>query len=120
MMPLLAGQNLPKSRVCSVPGALKKKTKPVSGETRKEKVISEGPAVQPTLAQRLGLVPAPPQPLSENEWAAKKQACVRRGDPTQPCPICHDDFGRSPTILLSCTHLFHRVRPQYRSKQLSA
>lgn len=64
-----------------------------------------------TLAQKLGLFDPPPLPLSADEWARVKQRSVEQGDSTQPCPICREEFGLHPQVLLSCSHVFHRKEP---------
>ncbi|XP_037372322.1 RING finger protein 32 isoform X2 [Talpa occidentalis] len=69
-----------------------------------------GPRRPPlTLAQRLGLLDAPPSPLSAAEWDEAKQRSARRGDSLQPCPVCREDFELRPQVLLSCSHVFHRA-----------
>lgn len=64
---------------------------------------------QLTLAQRLGLVEAPPAPLSENQWVEVEQQAVHRGMHTGNCPICHESLGKNPSVILSCSHIFHTV-----------
>ncbi|KAB0345274.1 hypothetical protein FD754_022200 [Muntiacus muntjak] len=62
-----------------------------------------------TLAQKLGLFDPPPLPLSADEWDRVKQRSVEQGDSMQPCPICKEEFGLHPQVLLSCSHVFHRA-----------
>eukprot|EP00038_Savillea_parva_P025193 m.46608 g.46608 ORF g.46608 m.46608 type:complete len:532 (+) comp6785_c0_seq1:326-1921(+) len=80
-------------------------------ESHPSTCIVERPVIvppKPTLAQRLQLVPAPAEPLTEAAWAACKQKALDRGDGTsQPCAICLQPFGSSRQVLLSCTHVFH-------------
>ena len=45
------------------------------------------------LAQKLGLIAAPEQPLSENDWQKVKETSNKRDDFKQPCVICKEDFG---------------------------
>ena len=45
-----------------------------------------------SLAQRMGLVEAPPTLLSGAEWAKVKSMSVHRHDSASPCPICHEPF----------------------------
>ncbi|KAJ8036036.1 RING finger protein 32 [Holothuria leucospilota] len=59
-------------------------------------------------AQKLGLVEAPQQPLSDKEWSNVKEKSNRREDSALPCVICKEDFGLQPQVLLSCSHVFHR------------
>ncbi|ELW69797.1 RING finger protein 32, partial [Tupaia chinensis] len=81
---------------------------PRVGDPEREYVLDPEP--QPlTLAQRLGLFEPPPAPLSSDEWEKVKQRSVLQGDSTQPCPICREDFALHPQVLLSCSHVFHRV-----------
>ena len=47
----------------------------------------------PTLAQRLGLVEAPPPLLTAEEWVGVKASSNARKDSALPCPICQDQFG---------------------------
>lgn len=61
-----------------------------------------------SLAQRLGLVPAPLPPLSSDEWlAVHLRSCVRQ-DSAGECSICLRPFKDQPQVLLSCSHTFHR------------
>eukprot|EP01135_Chromosphaera_perkinsii_P011566 Nk52_evm5s2449 gene=Nk52_evmTU5s2449 len=62
-----------------------------------------------TLAQRMGLREGPKAPLTEEEWAGIRARCVARGEAQRPCPICHDHYRTGGVVLLSCSHLFHRV-----------
>ncbi|XP_037691664.1 RING finger protein 32 isoform X2 [Choloepus didactylus] len=62
-----------------------------------------------TLAQKLGLFEPPPLPLSADEWEKVKQRSIMQGDSVQPCPICKEEFGLHPQVLLSCSHVFHRA-----------
>eukprot|EP00072_Mus_musculus_P074761 XP_017176524.1 PREDICTED: RING finger protein 32 isoform X3 [Mus musculus] len=62
-----------------------------------------------TLAQKLGLLPPPPLPLSSDEWERVKQRSLLQGDSIQPCPICKEEFELHPQVLLSCSHVFHRA-----------
>ncbi|XP_075067338.1 RING finger protein 32 [Mixophyes fleayi] len=62
-----------------------------------------------TLAQRLGIVEAPALSLTSDEWMKVKQRSVEQGDSSQPCVICKEDFKLHLQVLLSCSHVFHRV-----------
>ncbi|KAL4635289.1 RING finger protein 32 [Arapaima gigas] len=69
-----------------------------------------GPHTQPlTLAQKLGLVEAPPIRLTTEEWEHVKARSVQEGDSVQPCVICREEFHLRPQVLLSCSHVFHRA-----------
>ena len=103
--------------------------KNVKDASAKEYVLDPKPA-PPTLAEKLGLVDARPQPLTEDEWQTAKDRTRERKDFEQPCPICRDHFGSKEQVLLSCknatinkklasdislkyfspgTHVFHRA-----------
>ncbi|KAI8767405.1 RING finger protein 32 [Biomphalaria glabrata] len=87
------------------------KTKKVSKkETNEEKeyVLDEKPPPL-TLAQKYGLVNAPKQLLSEQEWKTIKAKSNGRDDSNEPCVICKEDFGLQEQVLLSCTHVFHKA-----------
>lgn len=68
-----------------------------------------GIATIPPSAQRYGLAEAAPSVLSEGEWAAVKAQASARGDNSAPCVICKEDFGLCGQVLLSCSHVFHKV-----------
>ncbi|XP_026218641.1 RING finger protein 32 [Anabas testudineus] len=62
-----------------------------------------------TLAQKLGLVASPAERLTEDEWTQVKGRSVQQGDSAQPCAICREEFCIQPQVLLSCSHVFHKV-----------
>ncbi|XP_076455589.1 RING finger protein 32-like [Babylonia areolata] len=88
-------------------GRSKSKSK-VGKPVEKEYVLDEKPPPL-TLAQKLGLVEAPMQHLSENEWGSVKAKSNARDDSKEPCVICKEDFGLQQQVLLSCSHVFHRA-----------
>ena len=61
-------------------------------------------------AQRYGLAAPPPAVLTEGEWEHVKNQSLVRGDNTAPCVICKEEFGLGGQVLLSCSHMFHKVR----------
>lgn len=61
-----------------------------------------------TLAQRHGLVRAPPKLLSEQQWLATQAKSTARQDSQHECSICCEHFGRGEQVLLSCSHVFHK------------
>ncbi|ETW00692.1 hypothetical protein H310_07251 [Aphanomyces invadans] len=61
-----------------------------------------------TLAQKKGLVQAPPPKLSQNQWEDCEAKAEERGDTVHPCSICREPFGLAPKVILSCTHMFHQ------------
>ena len=65
-------------------------------------------------AQRYGLAEPPASILTEGEWAQVKQQSLGRGDNAAPCVICKEEFGLGGQVLLSCSHLFHKVTNCYR------
>mmetsp|Transcript_96303 Transcript_96303/g.171086 ORF Transcript_96303/g.171086 Transcript_96303/m.171086 type:complete len:487 (-) Transcript_96303:208-1668(-) len=60
-----------------------------------------------SLAQRMGLVAKPAQPLTSEQWEAVKKSSDSRQDSDVPCSICLDDFCERPQVILSCSHVFH-------------
>ena len=44
------------------------------------------------IAQKVGLIDAPKAGLTESDWKSVKQISQNRGDSTQPCVICKEDF----------------------------
>jgi hypothetical protein len=48
-----------------------------------------------TLSQRLGLVPAPPLPLSQRQWQAVAGRARDRGDTVADCAICLMGFAEN-------------------------
>ncbi|XP_031556497.1 peptidyl-prolyl cis-trans isomerase G-like [Actinia tenebrosa] len=87
---------------------------PSSVDSTKKVVKEEEYVLDPklpplTLAQKLGIIDAPEQLLSDNEWQEVKQQSNARMDSNQPCVICKEDFGVQQQVLLSCSHVFHRA-----------
>ncbi|KAM3593050.1 uncharacterized protein V6R79_005094 [Siganus canaliculatus] len=62
-----------------------------------------------TLAQKMGLVAAPAERLTEDEWVQVKARSVQQEESAQPCVICKEEFLLQPQVLLSCSHVFHRA-----------
>ena len=48
----------------------------------------------------MGLVEAPTQPLTEDEWKKAKEKSNKRDDSKQPCVICKEDFGVQEQVKL--------------------
>ena len=69
------------------------------------------PQVKLTLAQKMGLVEAPPAPPEEEVWEVAQKKAVNRGDALHPCSICHESFAllqnTSAQVILDCSHVFH-------------
>lgn len=89
-------------------GLRRQRPKESSKKEDKEYVLDAKPAPL-TLAQKLGLVEAPEQLLSENDWQNVKTKSNERDDSKLPCVICKEDFGTQEQVLLSCSHVFHRA-----------
>jgi hypothetical protein len=99
-----------------------KKTGSDSGFTtsKKEKTLEEQQNLQNskkmhnyykklTLAQRLGIIEAPPAPLSNEAWRDIENQSLKRisSDKEILCPICLEEFKNENQIILSCSHVFH-------------
>ncbi|XP_068604357.1 RING finger protein 32 [Brachionichthys hirsutus] len=77
-------------------------------QEEREHVLDSAPPPL-TLAQKLGLVASPAGRLTEEEWTRVKARSVLQGDSVLPCAICREEFLLQPQVLLSCSHVFHRV-----------
>ncbi|XP_024515282.1 ARF guanine-nucleotide exchange factor GNOM isoform X2 [Selaginella moellendorffii] len=62
-----------------------------------------------SLAQQCGLVKKPRGELTEEEWRIAREQSMARRDALHGCPICHEIFIRGDQLLLSCSHIFHKV-----------
>ena len=69
----------------------------VASRKEVEHVLDKAPPPL-SLAQRMGLVEAPPTLLSSAEWAKVKSMSVHRHDSASPCPICHEPFGLTKQV----------------------
>ncbi|XP_067294708.1 RING finger protein 32 [Pseudorasbora parva] len=78
------------------------------GQEEREYVLDHAPPYL-TLAQRMGLVAAPSRRLTAEEWAEVKTRSIQEGDSAQPCVICREEFRLQTQVLLSCSHVFHKV-----------
>jgi len=78
------------------------------GACGSSKFVQQKESSKSTLAQKLGIVPGPPQCLSEAEWGELETRCARRKDSYEPCPICQQEFGTDMQLILSCSHVFHK------------
>lgn len=75
------------------------------------------PSVQPrpgklTLAEKMGLVEAPPPPPTDSEWEVAVNKSKHRHDCGSMCSICQVQFVSSSTegqVILSCSHVFHET-----------
>ena len=57
-------------------------------------------SVVTNLAQKIGLVEAPKPGLTESDWKLVKHISQNRGDSTQPCVICKEDFDLREQVWL--------------------
>lgn len=102
-------KSLKRDATAIIDTGLRKSTEgPNMEDPEKEYVLDPTPPPL-TLAQKLGLLPPPPLPLSSDEWERVKQRSLLQGDSIQPCPICKEEFELHPQVLLSCSHVFHRA-----------
>ena len=62
-----------------------------------------------SLAQKIGLSDIPNMPLSIQEWKMIEEKSMKRNDHASNCPICLDSLAKRESIILSCTHIFHKV-----------
>lgn len=63
-----------------------------------------------SLAQKIGLKEIPKMPLSLQEWKNIEAKTVNRSDHTSSCPICLEALAKRETMILSCSHIFHKVK----------
>ncbi|XP_078285543.1 RING finger protein 32 isoform X1 [Rhinoraja longicauda] len=89
-------------------GIKRNEKKKIKEEEEKEYVLDPKP-LSLTLAQKMGLVEAPNAPLTASEWQLVKKRSLQQGDSAQPCAICREEFGIKQQVLLSCSHVFHRI-----------
>ena len=61
-----------------------------------------------TLAQKIGLIPSPPQPLNKDAWNMIEEQARKRKEGEGLCPICLEAFKGIDQIILSCSHMFHK------------
>lgn len=69
------------------------------------------PVKASALAQQLGLAPVPVPKLTSSQWTEVRLRAQARGDTshTESCPICTEEFKGSEQVLLSCSHVFHKI-----------
>ncbi|XP_059827847.1 RING finger protein 32 isoform X1 [Hypanus sabinus] len=89
-------------------GIKRNEKKEIKEDEEREYVLDPKPSGL-TLAQKMGLVEAPNAPLTANEWHLVKKRSMQQGDSAQPCAICREEFGLQQQVLLSCSHVFHRI-----------
>lgn len=69
--------------------------------------------IQYISAQKLGLVEAPEQLLSENDWQNVKTKSNERDDSKLPCVICKEDFGTQEQVCVIPCHKFKTENPTH-------
>jgi hypothetical protein len=62
-----------------------------------------------TLAQKIGLKEITKMPLSLEEWKSLENLTIKRNDHKSNCPICLESFHLKDTMILSCSHVFHKI-----------
>jgi hypothetical protein len=62
-----------------------------------------------TLAQKIGLKEINKMPLSLDEWKKLESLTLKRDDHKSNCPICLESLFIKETIILSCSHIFHKI-----------
>ncbi|XP_077124714.1 RING finger protein 32 isoform X1 [Ranitomeya variabilis] len=90
-------------------GMRRKHTEKAAVDPTEEEYVLDPCGPKLTLAQKLGIVEAPAMPLTSDEWLKVKRRSVEQGDSVQPCVICKEEFKLHPQVLLSCSHVFHRL-----------
>ncbi|XP_049975886.1 RING finger protein 32 isoform X3 [Alexandromys fortis] len=89
-------KSLKRDTTAIIDTGLRKTTEgPKVEDPEREYVLDPAPPAL-TLAQKLGLLPPPPLPLSSDEWERVKQRSLLQGDSMQPCPICKEEFELHP------------------------
>jgi hypothetical protein len=64
-----------------------------------------------TFAEKVGIKELEKKvPLSVNEWKDIEDKTLQRDDHKSTCPICLDSLSKRPTLLLSCSHIYHKVK----------
>ncbi|KAL4228549.1 RING finger protein 32 [Mactra antiquata] len=81
------------------------KPKPKQTAPKEEEYVLDPKPPPLTLAQKFGLIEAPDQLLSEDEWKKVKDKSNKRDDSKLPCVICKEDFG---TQEQACLQAFER------------
>ncbi|KAM3138084.1 hypothetical protein pb186bvf_009757 [Paramecium bursaria] len=61
-----------------------------------------------SLAQKLGLVPSPPKPISQQDWEEIENKAKSRNIQACVCPICLESFKHQEHIILNCSHIYHK------------
>jgi len=62
-----------------------------------------------TFAEKVGLKKIQNFPLSLEEWKQVELKTVKREDFKGDCPICMDKLSSRESVILSCSHVFHKI-----------
>lgn len=62
-----------------------------------------------SFAQKIGLESLPRKPLNEDEWKSIEAKTIQREDTKSKCPICLEYLSLKSTVILSCSHIFHKI-----------
>ena len=62
-----------------------------------------------TFAEKVGVQKINNFPLSLNQWKKVEEKTVKREDYKGECPICLDKLSSRESVILSCSHVFHKV-----------
>lgn len=83
-----------------------KKNKIAESQTIEKKLFLYANSL--SLAERLGLVQAAPEPISREKWENIEKAAQSRYGKDSMCPICLCEFKTDEQMILSCSHVFHK------------
>ena len=62
-----------------------------------------------TFAEKVGVQKISSFPLSLKEWKMLEEKTVKREDFKGDCPICMEKLSLREAVILSCSHVFHKV-----------
>lgn len=62
-----------------------------------------------TFAEKTGISKIKQFPLSLDQWHQLEKQSVQRQDFKGECPICFDKLSSRESVILSCSHVFHKI-----------
>ena len=62
-----------------------------------------------SFCEKVGLKKINNFPLSLEEWKKVEAKAVKREDFKGDCPICMDKLSNRESVILSCSHVFHKI-----------
>ena len=62
-----------------------------------------------TFAEKVGIKPIKQFPLSVDQWRKIEKETTKREVFKGECPICLDKLASRESVILSCSHVFHKV-----------